>query len=339
MRLKTAVPAAFLAALALVSLGSAQTAFQINGCDAYIEISENSGLENVVLTYTLLRSGENLSDVVEICGEVSDVNVFDSDGTLQYENTFENGRTNVTFSFRDTLNSGDRSTVTIQFAKDVAPAENGELYTVGYWWTSSPMTSRVFVKLPTNSELLSTSADPTSVYTENGALRAKWVKVLENSFETDVGFQLLSVPPEENQDNLDNTDTVPAQPGSSDVSLYIQVTAIVVACLLAGVIILKGRPKKPPQPKATGQKAPLPKLDFDKILQLLSDNERAVVNLLLKQDDVAQKILCDKTGIPKATMSRMVKSLESKKIVKQAGVGAWKRVHLTRWVKQHKGQS
>jgi len=257
----------------------------------------------------------------------------DSDGPLQYENTFENGYTKVEFFFRSTLSSGDRSTVTIQFTKGVGPAQDGELYAIGYQWTWAPVLTRVVMKLPKNSELLDTSENSTSVYTENGALMVKWVKVMENSFGTDVGFRLLSAPPADNQENME---TVPPQPESSDVSLY--VTAIALAFLFAGAIIVIARPKKPRQPKAIEPKAPLPKLDIDKILQLLSDNERAVVNLLLKQDNVAQKILCEKTGTPKATMSRTVKNLESKKLVKSVGVGAWKRVRLTRWVKQWKEQ-
>ncbi|MEW6221970.1 MAG: MarR family transcriptional regulator [Candidatus Hadarchaeota archaeon] len=328
MRLKTALPAVFLAVLLVPAVG-AQTQFQINWFDSGVEISDNSGLEKAAMEYTILQQGENLSDILEIWAPISNVSVRDSAGILTHTDNSSENWSRVTFYFRSGLAAGDRSTVTIEFTKTVTPAENGKSYTVGYRWSRAPLTSRTITKLPRNSALLGTEVTPSSVYTSDGALNVRWFKVLENSFKSWVTFEESVAPPSENS-------ATPPQTGD-DVPVPALIAAIILSFLLAGVIIYKARPK--PQPgRVAEQKLPVSPEEVKKILTLLTDNERAVTNHLLRQDDMAQKVLCEKTGIPKATMSRTIKSLEAKKIVKQTGHGAWKRVHLTRWAKQWKSE-
>jgi uncharacterized membrane protein len=311
-------------------VAGAQAQFQINWSDSSVEISENSGLENVTIEYTMLQAGENLGDALEIWGPISDVGVRDSSGPLTHaENSSENW-SRVTFYFRSGLAAGDRPTVTIEFTKAVEQTDNGKSYTAGYRWSRAPMTSKIIAKLPEDSALLSTEVTPSSVYTSGGALHVRWFKVLENSFKSWVTFEKTVAPPS------DNSETPSPQTGG-EVPVPALIAAVIVSLLLAGVIIYKARPK--PQPdRAAEQKLPVSPEEVKKILALLTDNERAVANQLLKQDDMAQKVLCEKTGIPKATMSRTIKSLEAKKIVRQTGHGAWKRVRLTRWAKQWKSE-
>jgi uncharacterized membrane protein len=75
------------------------------------------------------------------------------------------------------------------------------------------------------------------------------------------------------------------------------------------------------------------KAELRKLMKLLSVQEKKIVTQLLKLDNVTQKYLRQKTGVPKATMFRALKKLEIKGIVKQVGFGAGKRVTLTKWAK------
>jgi len=62
------------------------------------------------------------------------------------------------------------------------------------------------------------------------------------------------------------------------------------------------------------------------------------VKELIKKDNLTQKTLCDKTDIPKATMSRLLRRLESKRIAERFSRGASKRVLLTKWAKRLRGR-
>ncbi|MEW6592066.1 MAG: MarR family transcriptional regulator [Candidatus Hadarchaeota archaeon] len=326
MRLKTALPGVLLALL-LVPAAGAQTQFQINWSDSGVEITDNSGKENIAMEYTILQQSENLGDTIEIWGPISGVSARDSTGALTHSDNISENWSKVTFYFRSGLTAGDRSAVTIEFTKAVTSAENGKSYTVGYRWSRAPLTSRTIAKLPRNSALLGTEVTPSSVYTYDGVLNVRWFKVLENSFKSWVTFEKSVTPPTE------NTPTSPI-PTGGEVPISVLMAMVIVSLVLSGLIIYKARP--PRQPVTVPEKQPASPEEVRKILSLLTDNERAVANQLLKQDDMAQKVLCEKTGIPKATMSRTIKSLEAKKIVRQTGHGAWKRVRLTRWAKQWK---
>lgn len=63
-----------------------------------------------------------------------------------------------------------------------------------------------------------------------------------------------------------------------------------------------------------------------------------MVKQLFKKDNVTQRVLCERTGIPKATMSRVLQRLENKGIVSRAGYGASKRVLLTKWTKRWRSE-
>ena len=71
---------------------------------------------------------------------------------------------------------------------------------------------------------------------------------------------------------------------------------------------------------------------------MLTEQERKVVNDLIKKDNLAQRELCNLTTIPKATMSRIMQRLERKGVVIRKGRGASKRVLLTRWARRWRGE-
>lgn len=65
------------------------------------------------------------------------------------------------------------------------------------------------------------------------------------------------------------------------------------------------------------------------LLKILSENEEKIVKELLKEDHIIQRNLLVRTGLPKSTLSRAIKKLEVKGIVKVNTVGNTNRVELS----------
>jgi uncharacterized membrane protein len=332
MRLEIAAVIA-LSVLLITPICGAQIFFHINWIDSSVEISENYGREEVTLEYTILQPGENLGDYIDIKGEISNVNVRDPEGMLEHSTeTVENDFSRVTFSFREGLGTGDRTTVIVSFKKGVKSADDENAYTIGYKLTRIPHTFRVILRLHSRYSLLSTSENASEIYLSDNFLHVKWFRVLENSFETEVRFKQVYSPPTENQRE---TPAAALPTRGQETHTFIQLIAVAAVLVLIGAIIAITRPPKPPAPEMPRLKK-MPKREVRKVMRLLTNPEKKVVAQLLKRDNLTQKTLCQKTGIPKATMFRTLQRLENKGIVKRVGFGAGKRVLLTRWAKRWK---
>ncbi len=319
--------------LLLAPTADAQSEYQFNFCDSTVKLSENQVRENHTAEYTLLQSSENLSDFIDVKGTISDVRVSDSSGALQFSvEAIEGGFSRLKYFFRGGLSSGERVTVTYEFTNEIRVGTNENSYTISYRWPKAPMTSRIVMELPQGIALLGVSENYSSAYISDNNLNLKWFNVLENSFESEVRFEQSSSPTNENTDGLPSN----GLPVSTESQIYVQIIVAFVAVLAAALVILRVHYSRPREPKAVAQPPPEKpsRSDFDKVMRLLTGPESKVISLLLKQDNVTQKTLCQDTEIPKATMSRTIKRLESKGLVKQSGIGAGKRVSLTRWARQ-----
>jgi uncharacterized membrane protein len=336
----TLAAAVLLVSLALIPTVGAQTLLQTNWSEACAEISDDHALENVTLEYTLLQSGENMNGYVDIKGTISEVSVYDSVGALQNSVETVDGFSRVTFSFRSTLVTGDKSTVTVGFTKNITVGENDNSYAVGYRWPQTPLTYKIIVKLPEGYSFLSTSENASEIYFSDNILHVKWFKVLENSFSSDVTFKKVYASSDENSE----VGLPTSPPESSETSSYVYIIAASVAIVLAATVVIRFHFMRTRHRGATKPEAQAVKPEkssngqIDKVMKLLTTSEREVVTRLLKQDNVTQKSLCEKTSIPKATMSRTLQRLQAKEVIKVNGSGASKRVLLTRWAKRLKGE-
>ncbi len=125
------------------------------------------------------------------------------------------------------------------------------------------------------------------------------------------------------------------------LSPYLVFLAGVATSLAAVGAFLKIKSTRKPKEKISKKvelPPTLPKEDVKKILGMLTAHEKKIVEELIKKDDLTQKALCDKTGISKATMSRILQRLEDKGIISRMGYGVSKRVSLTKWARGWRGK-
>jgi len=313
-----------LIALMVAPTGSGQASLLLIKSDSYVSIGENLARERVILEYAVSQSPENiLRDNLRIRGAISSVSVYDSEGRLSFSVDYlENGWSLVRYTLRDTLRAGDRTQVTIEFMKAVENIGGNRAYKIQYRWSTPPTSYQVIAKLPRGSSLISTSENPSEFYTENESQYMRYSGVMMSSFQTYIVFK---VPPSEGAQPPEEGPQ--AEEGQTPL-LYVVLAIAAVASLISVWAIRRTRAIKPPK---APERAPevMPRVDIEKILGMLHENERKIIEELIKEDGLTQATLCGRTGIPKATMSRVLQRLEGKGLVRRVGYGMSKKVMLT----------
>jgi uncharacterized membrane protein len=176
--------------------------------------------------------------------------------------------------------------------------------------------------------------DDTSI--EENKLQLRWYRVQENRFHATITFGKKAATPE-NQGVEQPASTLPSSPSPQPpiTSPYVFLLVAVAACLATTGAFLKVYPgikaRAPPRVK---RPRAFSKEDVRRMMLLLTEHERKVMDVLFKKDNLTQRTLCEQTGIPKATMSRVLQRLESKGMITRTGFGASKRVLLTRWARR-----
>ena len=71
----------------------------------------------------------------------------------------------------------------------------------------------------------------------------------------------------------------------------------------------------------------------DSVYQMLEENERKIVDVLLSKDeDITQAQICREAGVPKATLSDLMRRLEKRNVVERERDGRRNWVKLKKWV-------
>lgn len=301
--------------------------------DSYVSIGENLAREKVILGYVVSQSPENIpQDNLRIRGAVSSVSVYDSEGGLSFSVDYlENGWSLIGYSLRDTtLKAGDRSEVTIEFTKTVENLGGNRVYKIQYRWSMPPTSYQVIAKLPKGSSLKSTSENPSEFYRKNGSQYMRYSGYMMSSFQTHIVF----TPPLEEQ--VPEGEQVPGEWQQVEEKMllpYVVLAIAAVVCVFALWAIRRTRAVKPPMKVPRRVPEAMPRPDVEKILRMLHENERKVVEELIREDNLTQATLCGRTGIPKSTMSRILAGLEHKGVVRRVGYGMSKKVMLTEWAR------
>ncbi|MEM3401918.1 MAG: helix-turn-helix domain-containing protein [Candidatus Hadarchaeales archaeon] len=300
--------------------------FQITWAESTIEIGENSAKEIISIEYAMVASGENVSDEIIVMGRPTTISIRDNSGrNLIFENRGEDNTAVIKFFFSSGMMEGERYTVIIELTKPVIASDNGLFYAIGYQWTTSPMLSKISVTLPKFAKLLHSEPSPSSISSSGDSISLRWVRISESRLQAEMTFQLSSPPPAPSESS---------QGTQQEGSYWTLVPIGAVVAILLAILVKMAAGRKVEIPQELTRPEPLSSADVEKILNLLTDHERAVTKELLREDNLLQKTICERTGIPKATLSRTMKRLEAKGIIRRTGFGAGKRVQLTRWGKK-----
>lgn len=195
------------------------------------------------------------------------------------------------------------------------------------------------VNLPSNANIK--SFQPRGLISGiNGSLQVEWKNKTIADSNTLERFEITyTFEGENNQNSQNNIVDLPFE-------LIIAIIAAIIIMSGIGVYIKKmktGNPIKEDNEDGGKEKVNLQEkgekkereIEFtekqENIVKLLNENETGIIKELLKNNSITQRKIYIKTGIPKSTLSRAVKSLEQKGIIEIKNVGNTNLLILTDW--------
>ncbi len=339
--------ASLITLLLLATQASADTISDIN-----VEVS-GDGYSTVV--ERVIVEGEVDYSIVKIPDHAADLNVADDTGNLTYEAAEIDGFKAVKISLRERLQPKTTKAVTLTYGTHYYTAKNAELWSFQMATAATPRKTVIRVKLPEGSKL--ESLKPESVlrtYVEDGF----WVYPQESNYNFTASYQYNGV-----KSPLATT-TLPAHwPGNiSSRTLYGLILALTaLVALSATFLYVRGRVKAKrvdgermtvnvvsdivAESKTDGASVSY-ELDSasnaprgakrvkESILNMLDENEASIIRLLEEStdDEVTQAYIYKTTGIPKSSLSDILKHLEKRNMIERREEGRLKWIKFKTWV-------
>jgi uncharacterized membrane protein len=167
------------------------------------------------------------------------------------------------------------------------------------------------------------------------------IQVMNDSLVMTVeGYRIASPEIEIEYEQPLETPTKTESESGSWLSLTILLGIVLISAI---IIVFVGKMKRilPPENKETPQteSVPAPKTkeitptgEMQKVIDTLSDNEKAIINLLLRKGgSVTQADIRYETGIPKSSLSGIINALKRKNIIKKREYGRTNVIELSDW--------
>ncbi|ODS39310.1 MAG: hypothetical protein A7316_11100 [Candidatus Altiarchaeales archaeon WOR_SM1_86-2] len=285
--------------------------------DIELEINEN-GIVNVTQNIDLLAHATIYQyDITIPKAKAKTVEISDLNGILEYDSISAGDEEIINFYFSKPLNAGEKRNIKIKYSTEFFTNKQGDTWELSFLLRVS---NRSLVKgiFPENVIISFTSSEILpSTYIENGR------QVLELKPEGDeIDFlceyrfaeQIPAIVNETKNETKKPEPETQEEPEKDNDALII-VTIIITLIILAVAIYHFKKPKKSRKVKSS-------------ILGVLDENEREVVELLQSKDaEITQAYIHKTTGMPKATLSKVMRRLEERNIVERRTKGR------TNWVR------
>ena len=316
--------------IALAMLVQTACADSIDLIDAQV-IVNNQG--DAFISQVASFNSEDLKTVSFDVGSPQILRVYDFSGDLPY--TTDDGK--VTVEARQAEND---YSLTLEYVTSELTTKNGQDWRIDIGKPSvEDIDSYILtLKMPSDSSIKSQSGDGI-VSTEDGVLIIEW---FTESID-DSGVGSFNVEYSMSRTELTTT-TVPTSEvpsttlkesadkddESQGILVYVIIGLIVIAVLILGFVVFiwyfKGKDSSTRMDSSDISEG---KKD---IMVTLNKNEREIIQVLIcSEGKLTQAEIFRKTGIPKATLSRSLRNLESRKILEVREIGYTNLVVLTDW--------
>jgi len=347
MRLK-AIFVVFL----LATLASADTISDINlvvGSDGYAFVEER-------IIYEYPGDSGNLS----LPSSTDNLAVTDEVGNVPYTLSGENGGKVAIIRFTKPLELGQTEQLWIRYGTHYLTAKEGGQWNVSFSTPTTPRKTIIRLTLPEGSNI--TSLDPYDAlrtYVKDGI----WIYPQDTQMNFSVSYEYASVKP-----NLENKSTGPGNQSiiPFDTNLFLGIILVVVFLLVLVILyslyknrLLLGRKLKeePMNVSVIENIVTEPKVDDGKVsydiagaggspagsggrlvkesvLKMLDDTELSIIRLLENSDEeeVTQAYIHKTTGVPKSSLSDILKHMEKRNILERRESGRVKWIKLKSWV-------
>ncbi len=263
--------------------------------------------EEIQLTYRGI-SGSILGDEFRVPGEISNLKVRDSLGSIDYSKRKSGNVTIVRFYFRSSLRPEKEQEITISYVSSNFTSKSGNLWkystilfagsVVDQWFVTLELPAEVRVCLPTGEALTGLR----HISYESGRTICEWSASDTDTLPIAIGHSPLK------------------ETGKSRLFVYLALAGVLLVVAAAGFLVRTIVPSKK-VPKAV-----------EIAVKILEDRERRIVRELARGQKLTQAELVKVTKLSKATISRAVVELERRRIVDRERSGRVVRAKLRNWI-------
>jgi DNA-binding transcriptional ArsR family regulator len=288
----------------------AQDTSRILRVEANIRIlSDFYSEEEIRLTYVAV-SGSILGDEFRIPGEISQLEVRDPEGRIEFSKRGTENLTVVRFFFRNALRPGRKYDVTLTYRSSNFTYKAGNLWgystillagsSVDQWSLVLEIPGEVDLHLPEGEALEGLRR----IHREDGRTFCEWTASDTDSLAVAMGYSPVEAA------------------RRSRLVLYLSIAGVILVAALAGYLLHGLAPERGKEmPKAA-----------ELAVKLLEDRERRIIRELSGGQKLTQAELVKATKLSKATVSRAVVELERRRIVDRERSGRVIRVKLQDWI-------
>lgn len=248
---------------------------------------------------------------------ILDLLITDSEGNkLQYESVSGNNKQLITFY----LLSPDERLIRLRYRTLDLTSKNASTWTLKFSTSSVPRHTIIKIEFPPGSDVISLRPRNILRYPQN-LTSPLWLypQVKDFGFECDY-------------------ETGPSIPGGDGTHPYAVASIAVMAVVmifLSIYILRKGKEEKilGEVKEEKGKEEEKVSKIKPSVLNVLEENERKVVEVLQDSDDeITQAYIYKTTGIPKATLSDLMKRLEKRNVIERRRDGRINWIKLKEWV-------
>jgi uncharacterized membrane protein len=250
---------------------------------------------------------------------ILDLMILDSRGnSLQYDSASKDGMQLITFYLR----SPDERAIRLRYKTMDLTSKNASIWTLRFSALSVPRHTIIKIVFPFGSEVISLRPKDILRYPQN-LTSPLWLypQITDFSFECDYA-------------------TGPSTPQGGDIYVYaLAAMVLVIISLLIYIFFIKRRSREAILEEVAEE--PVDVRDDKEegsnikssVLNVLEENERLVVEVIEKaNDEITQAYVYKTTGIPKATLSDLMRRLETRNIIERRRDGRINWIKLQEWV-------
>jgi len=302
----------------------------------------------------IVFDGEGEYGSVILPSTIDEVTASDDNGRLNSNISEVDGVRRVKVFFPRYLEAGETREVWLKYGTDRITTKEEGLWRINYQTQATPRTTIVRVTYPVGAQVLTLRPDDLlRTYVKNGV----WIYPQEGDLNFSSTYKYGGVQPVEST----TTTTIPTPPPTTDPTIYILILGVII--LFVAVIVLVLYRDRLPQftgprdsmrvtvnedvvsePKALGGKVSYDiegsqqpyaaKSIKESIIKMLDDNELAIVKLLenSEEDEITQAYIHKTTGIPKSSLSDILRRIEKRNIIERRVEGRVKWIKLKSWV-------
>lgn len=322
--------------LLIISVVNSQPIPLETGIYKITEISMNITREGFVsVEESVVVSLNETQASILLLQNIQDLTILDSSGnTLQYDSEIFDNKRLVTFYLREPQK--DQSEIRISYGTQHLTSKIANVWRIEFCSTATPRYTIVKINFPGNTRI--TSLEPNDLFWTPFADSLWLYPQLSNfcfnsTYRYGNGDNLIIPKP-----STTTTTTLPSEPLPTDNTPYITVILLVfVVALLSFIYKKKSKKVTIEQESRQEVKDTNPEKKERRvnpsIINMLNENEKKIVDMLEKHDEeITQAYIYKTTGIPKASLSDIMKKLEQRNIIYRKKDGRIKWITLKEWV-------